>query len=309
MATVLARSVLSWQERLSLIDAKPQVLYSAMSEAEVDAALSNVFERVCRAIDAQPDAKPRLENPLAKLTREQLAGMRPAVVRLIASYLVLLERLKAQQLRMAGSAIGEKLWRMPLGPKYDKLIDPEIADMRNVSNGRDGGADTCDISHVHVHKVAASRCSDFLEALHVDVSKDDGVAVSCHRRTKCLSDSTRSTRYNYNSSHQMFLTELCPLVGMRINRLEMAGNSHAWYRASCSLADLTGIGVGCNGSQKGNRCIDKPLDVRRIGEQKSRNIRECQECSERRKSIGIRCNRKGIGDRWNLATQRQKPCV
>lgn len=75
-----------------------------MSEAEVDAALSNVFERVCRAIDAQPDAKPRLENPLAKLTREQLAGMRPAVVRLIASYLVLLERLKAQQLRMAGSA-------------------------------------------------------------------------------------------------------------------------------------------------------------------------------------------------------------
>ena len=72
--------------------------------AEVDAALSNVFERVCRAIDAQPDAHTRLENPLAKLTREQLAGMRPAVVRLIASYLVLLERLKAQQLRMAGSA-------------------------------------------------------------------------------------------------------------------------------------------------------------------------------------------------------------
>jgi hypothetical protein len=101
---VLAKSVLNWQERLSLIDAKPQVLYSAMSEAEVDAALSNVFERVCRAIDAQPDAKTRLDNPLAKLTREQLAGMRPAVVRLIASYLVLLERLKAQQLRMAGSA-------------------------------------------------------------------------------------------------------------------------------------------------------------------------------------------------------------
>ncbi len=101
---VLAKSVLNWQERLSLIDAKPQVLYSAMTEAEVDAALSNVFERVCRAIDAQPDAHTRLENPLAKLTREQLVGMRPAVVRLIASYLVLLERLKAQQLRMAGSA-------------------------------------------------------------------------------------------------------------------------------------------------------------------------------------------------------------
>jgi anti-sigma-K factor RskA len=101
---VLAKSVLGWQQRLSLIDAKPQVLYPTMSEAEVDAALSNVFERVCKAIDAQPDSKTRLDNPLAKLTREQLAGMRPAVVRLIASYLVLLERLKAQQLRMAGSA-------------------------------------------------------------------------------------------------------------------------------------------------------------------------------------------------------------
>lgn len=101
---VLAKSVLGWQERLSLIDAKPQGLYSAMSESEVDAALTSVFERVCKAIDAQPDTQARLENPLAKLTREQLAGMRPAVVRLIASYLVLLERLKAQQLRMAGSA-------------------------------------------------------------------------------------------------------------------------------------------------------------------------------------------------------------
>jgi anti-sigma-K factor RskA len=103
---VLAKSVLGWQQRLSLIDAKPQVLYPTMSEAEVDAALSSVFERVCKAIDAQPDAKTRLDNPLAKLTREQLAGMRPAVVRLIASYLVLLERLKAQQLRMATGSAG-----------------------------------------------------------------------------------------------------------------------------------------------------------------------------------------------------------
>lgn len=101
---VLAKSVLNWQERLSLIDTKPQVLYPTMSESEVDAALSNVFDRVCKAIDAQADVKTRLDNPLAKMTREQLAGMRPAVVRLIASYLVLLERLKAQQLRMAGSA-------------------------------------------------------------------------------------------------------------------------------------------------------------------------------------------------------------
>ena len=48
----------------------------------------------------------------------------------------------SNKLRDAGSQIGEKLWRMPLGPKYDKMIDSEIADMKNVSNGRDGGSIT-----------------------------------------------------------------------------------------------------------------------------------------------------------------------
>jgi len=48
----------------------------------------------------------------------------------------------SNKLRAAGSEVGEKLWRMPLGPKYDKLIDSDIADMRNVSTGRDGGSIT-----------------------------------------------------------------------------------------------------------------------------------------------------------------------
>jgi leucyl aminopeptidase len=48
----------------------------------------------------------------------------------------------SNRLRAAGAAIGEKLWRMPLGPKYDKLIESEIADMKNVGGGRDGGSIT-----------------------------------------------------------------------------------------------------------------------------------------------------------------------
>ena len=48
----------------------------------------------------------------------------------------------SNRLRAAGAGLGEKLWRMPLGPKYDKLIDSDIADMKNVSNGRDGGSIT-----------------------------------------------------------------------------------------------------------------------------------------------------------------------
>jgi len=48
----------------------------------------------------------------------------------------------SNKLRAAGSSIGEKLWRMPLGPKYDKMIDSEIADMRNVTNSRDASSIT-----------------------------------------------------------------------------------------------------------------------------------------------------------------------
>ncbi len=48
----------------------------------------------------------------------------------------------SDKLRAAGAGIGEKLWRLPLGPKYDKMIDSEIADMRNVTNSRDGGSIT-----------------------------------------------------------------------------------------------------------------------------------------------------------------------
>ncbi len=38
----------------------------------------------------------------------------------------------ADDLLAAGRASGDKLWRMPLDPAYDKLIDSQIADMKNV---------------------------------------------------------------------------------------------------------------------------------------------------------------------------------
>ncbi|HEX6375553.1 MAG TPA: leucyl aminopeptidase [Allosphingosinicella sp.] len=47
----------------------------------------------------------------------------------------------AGQLAAAGTASGDKLWRMPLGDAYDKLIDSPIADMKNVGP-REGGSIT-----------------------------------------------------------------------------------------------------------------------------------------------------------------------
>jgi len=38
----------------------------------------------------------------------------------------------AEQLTKAGRDSGDKLWRFPLSPSYDKLIESPIADMKNV---------------------------------------------------------------------------------------------------------------------------------------------------------------------------------
>jgi leucyl aminopeptidase len=47
----------------------------------------------------------------------------------------------AEQLVAVGKATGEKVWRMPLGPAYDKMIDSKFADMKN-TGGRHGGSIT-----------------------------------------------------------------------------------------------------------------------------------------------------------------------
>jgi leucyl aminopeptidase len=47
----------------------------------------------------------------------------------------------AARLTAAGIATGEKVWRMPLGAAYDKLIDSKFADVKN-AGGRHGGSIT-----------------------------------------------------------------------------------------------------------------------------------------------------------------------
>ena len=45
----------------------------------------------------------------------------------------------ARGLIEAGNVTGERLWRLPLGPKYDKMIDSKVADMKN-TGGKWGGS-------------------------------------------------------------------------------------------------------------------------------------------------------------------------
>jgi leucyl aminopeptidase len=47
----------------------------------------------------------------------------------------------SERLRACGESVGERVWRMPLAPEYDKLIDSKFADVKN-TGGRYGGAIT-----------------------------------------------------------------------------------------------------------------------------------------------------------------------
>ncbi len=48
----------------------------------------------------------------------------------------------AKKLEAAGKAVNEPLWRMPMGDVYDKMIDSDAADMKNIGGGRAGGSIT-----------------------------------------------------------------------------------------------------------------------------------------------------------------------
>ncbi len=48
----------------------------------------------------------------------------------------------SKQLADAGDIEGEKLWRLPLNDRYDKMLNSPIADMQNITNGRGPGSIT-----------------------------------------------------------------------------------------------------------------------------------------------------------------------
>ncbi|MBV9077986.1 MAG: leucyl aminopeptidase, partial [Methylobacteriaceae bacterium] len=80
--------------------------------------------------------KPKLMVDLATLTGAILVALAQEHAGLFANSDELAERLSA-----AGRETGELVWRMPLGPAYDKLIDSKFADMKN-TGGRNGGSIT-----------------------------------------------------------------------------------------------------------------------------------------------------------------------
>jgi leucyl aminopeptidase len=59
----------------------------------------------------------------------------------------------AARLAAAGKAEGEELWRMPMGDRFDKLIDSPIADMKNIGGAFGGSITAAQFIQRFVNKV------------------------------------------------------------------------------------------------------------------------------------------------------------
>jgi len=84
----------------------------------------------------QDKFKPKFMVNLATLTGAMMVALGKEYAGMFSNNDELAGRLFA-----SGTATGEKVWRMPLAPEYDKLIDHDVADMKNIG-GRYGGAIT-----------------------------------------------------------------------------------------------------------------------------------------------------------------------
>src|SRR6195256_1834704 len=100
------------------------------TDAEGRLVLSDVLHYVNKRF------KPQFMIDLATLTGAILVALGSEYAGLFSNNDQLAERLTS-----VGQAAGERVWRMPLGPEYDKQIDSQFADMKNTGT-RNGGSIT-----------------------------------------------------------------------------------------------------------------------------------------------------------------------
>jgi leucyl aminopeptidase len=118
---------------------RPGDVVTTMSGQTVEVINTDAEGRLvlCDAITwAQQELKPAAVIDLATLTGAIIISLGHEHAGLFSNDDGLADKLTA-----AGKAAGEKLWRFPLAPAYDKLLDSQIADMKNVGP-RFGGSIT-----------------------------------------------------------------------------------------------------------------------------------------------------------------------
>jgi leucyl aminopeptidase len=119
---------------------RPGDIVKSMSGQTVEVLNTDAEGRLvlCDALwYCQDRFKPQLMIDLATLTGAIIIALGSEHAGLFANNDQLAERLIA-----AGQGTGEKLWRMPLADAYDKMMDSDAADVKNISGGRDAGSIT-----------------------------------------------------------------------------------------------------------------------------------------------------------------------
>src|SRR5260370_37977374 len=81
--------------------------------------------------------KPRLIVDLATLTGAVIVALGHHQAGLFSNNDELADRLVE-----AGKAVGEQVWRLPLAESYDREIDSDAADVKNIGGGPAGGRNT-----------------------------------------------------------------------------------------------------------------------------------------------------------------------
>ena len=69
----------------------------------------------------------------------------------------------AKKLEIAGEKSNEKLWRLPMGPEYDKEISSSRADMKNIGQTRYGGS-------IHAAQFIKRFIKDDIPWAHIDIA-------------------------------------------------------------------------------------------------------------------------------------------
>jgi len=118
---------------------RPGDVVTSMSGQTVEVINTDAEGRLvlCDAMTwAQQNLSPKIMIDLATLTGAMIVTLGHEHGGIFANDDVL-----ASALIAAGAAVGDPLWRLPMGEAYDKLIDSPIADMKNVGP-REGGSIT-----------------------------------------------------------------------------------------------------------------------------------------------------------------------
>jgi leucyl aminopeptidase len=118
---------------------RPGDVVTSMSGQTIEVINTDAEGRLvlCDAITwAQQEFKPEVLVDLATLTGAIIISLGNEYAGLFSN-----DDGLSEQLTAAGKAVGDPLWRQPIGAAYDKLIDSPIADMKNVGP-REGGSIT-----------------------------------------------------------------------------------------------------------------------------------------------------------------------